>query len=315
MKTEQLYEALSLIARGITRPTQVAKGIGTSYRNYRNWMVRSNRGDPAFLIEVDGEEMQFAKAISLHTKLALFELRGMLLQESIYGYDEIQTKDGQVVWAIDPVAAALSEEDREWLGYRKDALLEIDGALQPVTLKKKAPFAQQIRLLEAAFADLRPSQTITQNVNLAGQVGVGFAPKVDYSKGPPNVPPPPPMPALEAPITDAEFNEVADDDLVDMLGPEPVPATPINITIAPEINVMVPEDVGLTTSEGNTMAPETDRTIRTAPTARESSPPQTGILKPAVAFDATPPRAARTLLEQSLFDELAKARARKAGQP
>jgi hypothetical protein len=295
IEKEKLYAALDLISRGVTRPTAVARGIGTTYRNYRNWMVRSNRGDEAFLIDVEGEQMQFAKAITLATKLALFELRGMLLQEGIFGYDEVQTKDGNVVWAIDPVAAALSEEDREWMGYRKDALLEIDGALQPVTLKKKAPFAQQIRLLEAAFADLRPTQTVNQNVAVNGQIGVGFAPKVDYAKGPPPIPPPPAMPALEAPITDAEFNEVYDPDLEEMLGPEPV-AAPINVVIAPEISV--------------TMAP--DNTIRDIPTARESSPPQEGILKPPVAYDAMPSRAARSPLEQNLFDELEKARARKA---
>src|SRR5258708_792485 len=72
---------------------------------------------------------------------------------------------------------------------------------------RNAPFAQQIRLLEGAFPDLRRSQTINQNINGAVEVGVGFAPKVDYSAGPPAVPPPPPRPALPAPV-DAEFSEV-----------------------------------------------------------------------------------------------------------
>lgn len=121
-------------------------------------------------------------AATLSTKLALFELRGMLLQESIFGYDEIQTKDGQVVWAIDATAAAMDPDEREALGFRRDALLEIDGKLQPVVLKKKAPFAQQLRLLEAAFPDLRPSQTINQNINGALQVGVGLAAKPEIGR-------------------------------------------------------------------------------------------------------------------------------------
>jgi hypothetical protein len=219
--TEKLNEALELISKGITRPTKISKAMGIAYRTYCSWMVMSNRGDERFLVEYNDDVMQWAKAIGLATKLALFELRGMLLQEGIFGYDEVQTKDGQIVWALDPVACALSEDDREMLGYRKDGLLEVDGKLVPVTIKRKAPFAQQIRLLEAAFPDLRPSQTINQNINGALQVGIAAAPKTDYSKGPPQVPPPPQMPELPAPV-DAEFNEV-DDDLAEMLGPEATP--------------------------------------------------------------------------------------------
>jgi hypothetical protein len=293
---EKLNEALELISKGVTRPTKIAAAMGMAYRTYCDWMVRSNSGDERFLVTFNGETMQWARAITLATKLALFELRGMILQEGIFGYDEVQTKDGQIVWAIDPVAAALSEEDREWMGYRKDALLEINGALQPVTIKRKSPFAQQIRLLEAAFPDLRPSQTITQNVNLA-QVGVGFAKPVDYSKGPPPVPPPPPMPALEAPITDGEFSEVADPELEEMLGPEPQPAAPININI------------GVTLAE-----PEIDRSYSDAPTAAETPPKQEGIQSSPRAYDAAPSRPPRSPLEESLYQALeeARARARKA---
>src|SRR5690349_12471868 len=102
IETEKLYAALDLISKGVTRPTKIAKSIGVTYRTYRNYMVRSNRGDELFLIDFDGEVMQWAKAITLATKLALFELRGMILQESIFGYDEVQTRDGQVVWQLCP---------------------------------------------------------------------------------------------------------------------------------------------------------------------------------------------------------------------
>src|SRR5258707_979551 len=105
---EKLNEALELITRGITRPTRIAKALGISYRSYCSWMSLSNAGSPQFLVTYNGEQIQWAKAIFLATRLALLELRGLLLQESIFGYSEEQTKDGQVVWAIDPVAAALA---------------------------------------------------------------------------------------------------------------------------------------------------------------------------------------------------------------
>lgn len=287
MKTEQLYEAIDLIARGVTRPTAIAKVLGVTYRAYRGWMVRSNAGDEKFLIEVNGEVQQFAKAVSQAMKLAHFELRGLVLQEAIGGYLEEQTKDGQVVWKLDPVACALSEEDRELLGYRKDGLLEIDGALVAHTVRKKAPFAQQIRLLEAVFPDLRPSQTITQNVSVNGAVGIGFAPKTDYTQGPPAIPPPPPIPQLEV-LDGIPDSDAVDDELISMLGPEPVAA--VNINIAPVISVPIDDP-----------EPIIERVIRSAPEARERIAPQTeGILGPK----------ALSPLQQDLLDRVATLRAR-----
>jgi hypothetical protein len=279
VKTAQLYEAIDLIARGVTRPTAIAKVLGVTYRAYRGWLVRSNAGDEKFLIEVNGETQQFAKAVAQAMKLAHFELRGMAIQEAIGGYLEEQTKDGQVVWALDPVACAIPEEDREWMGYRKDGLLEIDGALVPHTVRKKAPWAQQIRLLEAVFPDLRPTQTINQNVALKGSVGIGYARPTDYSQGAPPIPPAPPIPQLE--VLD-NVTEV-DDDLEDFLGPEPQPA-PINI------NIIVPEP-----------KPE-PRIIRSAPTARETPAKQTtGILGP---------KGAMTPLQRDLWDRVQRLNAK-----
>src|SRR5260221_3758690 len=106
IEKSKMYDALDMISKGVTRPTKIAKALGMAYRTYCSHMVLSNRNDERFLVEYNGETMQWAKAISLATKLALFELRGMILQEAIFGYDEEQTKDGQVVWALDPAACA-----------------------------------------------------------------------------------------------------------------------------------------------------------------------------------------------------------------
>jgi hypothetical protein len=236
--TEKLQEALNLIALGVTRPTKIAKAMGVGYSIYTKWMVRSNRGDPEFIVTFVDEEMQWARAITLATKLALFELRGMVLEQSIFGYDEIMTEKGQVVWALCPEACAISDpEIREMLGYRADGLLEVDGKLVPLTVRRKAPLAQQLRLLESAFPDLRPSQTVNQNVAISGAVGVGFAKPVDYKGAPPQVPPPPVRPRElaapaglgSAPIDDADFAEI--DDFGDEILPEP-PLARIAVTIA-----------------------------------------------------------------------------------
>ncbi|SDI54629.1 MULTISPECIES: hypothetical protein [Bradyrhizobium] len=287
----KLYDALTLISEGVTRPTAIAKALGIVYRTYTLWMVRSNSGDPEFMVEYQGEQMQWAAAIKLATKLAALELRGMVLQESVFGVEEVQIFQGQVVWQLDPEACKWDEDTREMLGFRRDGLLERDGKLVPVTIRKPAPWAQRQRILEANFADMRPSQTITNNVNLSGAVGVGFVPKPNYSAGPPPVPPPPPMPLLEN-VTDAEVTDIDDDDF---LGPEPAPAAaPINIIL-------------------DVKAPPEERIIRDMPTAAETPAAQSGILTPPRAFDAPPPRPARSPLEQSLYDALETARQKRDG--
>ena len=229
-KIAKLSDALDLISKGLTRPTRIAKALGITYRTYANYMVRSNANDPEFLLTYQNQEMQFAKAVTLATRLALLELRGMALQETIYGVQEVQVFQGQVVWALDPEASAFDEDTREMLGLRRDGLLERDGKLVPFTVTKPAPWAQRQRLLEAAFADLRPTSTVTQNVNVNGQVGVAFAAKTDYTRGPPEIPPPPPMPELPAPV-DAEFSEIDDPELEDILGGDLVSAAPVSVSI------------------------------------------------------------------------------------
>jgi hypothetical protein len=292
LSSERLQSSLELIAQGVTRPTKIAAAIGVAYRTYCSWMVRSNGGDPNFIVTYNDQDMQWARAITLATRLAGVELRGMLLQEGIYGYDEIQTKDGQIVWALDPAACALPEEDREWLGYRKDGLLERDGKLVPVTIRRKAPFAQQIRMLEAMFPDLRPTSTVNSNVNIKGMVGVGIAKPVDYSATP-VIPPPPPIPIAPPVSEEADFAEL-DPELDDLLNgpPEenlidnvPVPANlgPQPPPVAVEINITLPE-------------PE----------------PDTPVPAPLAPMEA-PRRAPRNPLEADLFARVEAARSKPKG--
>jgi hypothetical protein len=298
LSPELLQSALDLIEKGVTRPTKIAAGIGVAYRTYCNFMVRSNNNDPEFVVNYNGVEMQWAKAITLATRLAGLELRGMLLQESVFGYDEIQTSDGQVVWALDPAACALSEDEREDFGFRRDGLLIENGRLVPVTIRRKAPFAQSIRLLESMFADLRPTQTINSNVNVKGMLGVGVARPVDYYATI-VVPPAPPIPLAppQADVTDASFTEIGDDDpeLADMIDGPPEEnlverAVPTNQPQGPgpgpvsvAINIVLPE-------------PEPVPDVPVPPV-----PPPMGIA------DA-PRRAPRTQLEADLFAKLDAAR-------
>jgi hypothetical protein len=297
---EKLLTIVELIERGVMVKARHAKAVGVSDATLSSWQYRSNANDPAFVITYLGEEMQFAKAMAIAQRFAYRELRANAEQFAILGRKRRTTFQGQFVPKLDPVAFALSPEDREWLGYHPLAYaLDENGAVLWNEEHIDAPIGLLDRFLQT-FPDLQT--TTNQNLNVKGVLthGVQILPKADYSKEPPAIPPAPPIPLLE--VIAPEEIVVTADDMEDLLGPEPQPDR------APEPGE--PEYVQPTAPSRAADDP-TDRTIRDMPTAREMPPKQQGILKPPLAHDATPPRAARTPLEQSLFDELEKARQRK----
>jgi len=294
LSPEILDEIISLIQQGILQPTKQARAVGITPDTLNNYLFRSNSGDPAFLMEFGGETMQFAKAYTLAKRFAMMELRGQVEQECIFGTEEVSLKDGQVVWAINRKAAALPEDLRELLGYRKDALLEINGELQPVKIKRPAPFGKQIRILEAAFKDMRPSSV--SEVQVSGSVGVGvaYSPKQSFSGPPPAIPPAPAMPQLEVL---GDVDEPFEDADAEGLTEPSVP--PINITLSPQITIaddFVP-------SEPPEPLAEPEQVIR------EENPAEYAV-QPSLAFAASPQRAPRSQLERDLFEKLAAARAK-----
>jgi hypothetical protein len=241
---EKLREILTLVAKGVVRPTYIAKAVNISYDTFCKWLLKSNRDDPAFLIEYTGEVMQFAKAFSLAKKLALLELRGLVEQKSIFGTSEPSLKDGNFCWQLDPAAVPLDRETRILCGYHPDALLlDAKGHAQPVMIHTDAPVGLQLRVLESAFKDFRPG--VVQEVNVSGNVGIGigFGAKQNYSGPPPAIPPMPPIPQLEVIDTIADADEPADSvDADDDDVPIAAPTAPqINLIVAPQIVQPEPE--------------------------------------------------------------------------
>jgi hypothetical protein len=233
---EMADQAFELIARGVVQPTKVAKAIGLHYKTLSGILLKSSRNDPKYLIQFHDEEMQFAKAWALSRKLAYLELRGMVEQQSIHGRDEIVHFNGNVVFAVDLAAAAIDDPDiREICGYRRDALLEVDKKLVPVTRHIDPPFAMQIRLLESQYRDLRPSSVSEVNINGNVAHGIQHLPRPDYSKGPPAIPPPPVRPTVpelvvlpDEPVKDADFHGSTHPPEVEpMASVEPEPEAPV----------------------------------------------------------------------------------------
>jgi hypothetical protein len=221
---ERLELILKLVSEGHLQPTKVAKMADVDYETLGIWRRKSAGGDKALLVNFMGEEIQFADAFLLARKYALSELRGKFEREGIFGWDEVAREKGQVVWRMCPVAAAIKPELRELLGHREDALLVIDGALQPELIHHKAPVAQSLRILETEFRDYKPSST--QEVTIQGSVGIQHAKKVDYSGQAPRIPPPPlELPQLEViDVEPAQINIVISPTIVVADEPEPEPA-------------------------------------------------------------------------------------------
>lgn len=240
---ENAQLALDLIARGTVRPTKIAAALGITYRCFANWLLRSTRGDETMLVEQDGVTMQFAKAVAQQKRFFYLELRSAVEEYSLFGRDFEVRMNGQVVWAIDPEAAAIVDPDvREICGFRRDALVEIDGRLQPVTEHHHAPIALQLRVLEVAYPkEWRPGTVSEVNLNGSVSMGIGFLPKPTYAGPPPAAIAEPAIPQIEDQSGDAfadvEVTEgetvlvengqvVNEEEVVEPTAPAPEPVTP-----------------------------------------------------------------------------------------
>jgi hypothetical protein len=263
---EKLGYIISLVMEGNLRPTRLAKMADVTYETLCRYIRESRAGSENYLIEFLGERMQFSEAYDQARKFAMSELRGSFEQKCILGYDEIARDGGQVVWKLCPEAAAIAEENRELLGYRKDALLEINGRLVPETIHHEPPTGAVLRALETAFKDYRPSSV--QEVTLSGgaaPIGIQFSTnKQNFSGPPPAIPAPPPMPELQ--VLDGEFD--------DILGPAPAPQ--VNVVIAPNV-VIAAEDFppAVTINEDARTPPERVLTPAPAPAGTVGANSQT----------------------------------------
>jgi hypothetical protein len=261
---ETLLAALSLIERGVVRPTLIAKGLGISYRSYTSWMLRSNRDatDPAFLVEYAGETMSWAKAIGLATRLFYLELRGSVLQYSLLGLDEVTTDHGQVVWQLDRQTVGWTPAEREALGFRPDGLaVGPDNLPMPVTVHRPAPIQLRLRVLEMAFKDFRPG--VVQEVTVNGSVAIGIAtrPAATYTNAPPPLIAEPAVPQVE--FTEGEFTEA-------------LPMAPVVINIVQEDDLSDLLDGPVVDEPSAEIEMVSQPTPEPAPTAREErSPVQT----------------------------------------
>jgi hypothetical protein len=302
LSTEKLLAVVQLTAMGKATKKDQALAVGVSDDTIREWEYRSNAGDPAFIIPWLGREMQYAEALAIAQRFAYREMRARAERYVIHGRPRRTLAGGQFVIKLDRKALAITDPDiRELLGYHREAYdLDADGAVQWVEEVETAP-AGLVEIFLRTFPDLQTTTNTNLNVKGGLSLGVQVAPKVDYRRDAPPIPPPPPMPALEV-LPDPALAD--GDDLADLLGPDPGPGdvtdTEPNEYEEPELEPAAT----LPDAEGTTGEPEPVM-IRDLPSEREKIAPATP--KPR-GFDEVPERQPRNDLERDLFAKLRAAR-------
>jgi hypothetical protein len=299
----KLEALIELVAGGVLTVSAQARALGLNSATINAWKFKSNSNpnDPLFMVDAFGERMSLARAYAIATRFAYNELRAGAEQFSILGRERRTLNQGQYVPKLDPVAFALDEETRILCGYHPLAYaLDENGAVIWNTEHVDAPVGLVDRFL-GTFPDLQT--TTTQNINLKGALtmGVTVAPKVDYSQAPPPLPAAPVVPLLEVEVI--PDNEIVDDDLADLLGPDPV------AIVADE-----PDDEPLPLDdEPRPVVAKPEIPIKTA--VPDAWRPAATTISGPVAIDAPPARAPASNLEVELYARLEEARARAKGAP
>jgi hypothetical protein len=256
---EKLLEIIEARASGMTC-VGAAMSCGVAARTFWWWLKLSKEGDPDFLVEYLGEEMQFVRAMTLAREIIYLRIRDEFERRSLLGHEEKIFFQGRPSWVEFEAAVGLDEDTREMLGYPRDGLArDADGNRIQHTLHHMPPIQAQLRALEVAFPEFTPGQRVETTVTNRN-------PPAPKPSGPPVIPPPPVPPAvLAAPIEDGEF--------ADILGPEPVAVEPrVESVVAENIPepVAVPDDMGPVIKEAG---------LEIAPSSRPISPTLAGLLR------------------------------------
>lgn len=211
--------------------TGAARSAGVTSRSLFGWIKLSQSDDPDYSVEMLGEVVPFATAVTTARRIMLHTARSEFERRSHLGHDEIVYFQGQVTWKLDPRAMAIDDPDtRELCGYRRDGLLEIDGALVANTAHREPPVAATLAMLSMGFPSEyipKTKQEIQQTVISGGVI----QPKA--MTRPPVIPPAPERPQLEV-LPDV------DPDIAELLGePEELPDEPDDLPEPSPLGVAV----------------------------------------------------------------------------
>jgi hypothetical protein len=234
IKTETLLKIVEGLEEGLNY-SAASKSALVSLRTFWNYTRCSQNGDERFRIPYLGEDdVFFHEACSAARRIHGMNVRSTFESMCLTGYPEEVTYNGQLQFQIDRRTFGWSPAEREAFGFEPDGYLRNErGEVIPLTITRKPSDAAVLRFLEMAVPqEYRPSsnQNITVN-NLKTQ----GATRGERPTAPPAIPEKPIPPMLEI-LADRD-----DDDLSEMLGPEPEPAT--TAAAAARVDTTRPDDV------------------------------------------------------------------------
>jgi hypothetical protein len=148
--------------------TVAARAIGVSTMTLYRWLRLSREGAPEFQqIEWCGEVGSFHQFYEYALRAQINEIE-QTAKHNALGFDEVVTHDGAIQYQIDPLLVGMDDETLAMLGY-KDRYLRIDGAVQPLTVKRKPSDALVIKMLASHKPEIYGEHsTVDVNMRVGG---------------------------------------------------------------------------------------------------------------------------------------------------
>lgn len=148
--------------------TVAARAIGVSTMTLYRWLRLSREGAPEFQqIEWCGEVGSFHQFYEYALRAQINEIE-QTAKHNALGFDEVVTHDGAIQYQIDPTLVGLDDETMKMLGYT-DRYLRIDGAVQPLTVKRKPSDALVIKMLASHKPEIYGERsTVDVNMRVGG---------------------------------------------------------------------------------------------------------------------------------------------------
>ncbi len=130
-------------------------------------------------------EEWFHNHIKHAMKMSALLIEAQARHHALHGFDEVQVFQGKICWKEDPTLAGLSDADLALFGHSDRYERNADGALIPLTVRRKPSDQLVLKMLSAHFPRTYGDKVQHQDSGIIGEMRMGRDGKMR-----PNAPPP-----------------------------------------------------------------------------------------------------------------------------
>ncbi len=166
--------------------TAACARCGISTKTLWRYIRASQREDDTeryCLIWCDVEDW-FHNHIKHAMRMSALMIEATARHHALHGFDEVQTFQGKICWKEDPKLAGLSDDDLALLGLPDRYERDTDGALIPLTVRRKPSDQLVLKMLAAHFPRTYGDKVEHQHSGIIGVMRMGRDGKMR-----PNAPP------------------------------------------------------------------------------------------------------------------------------